>query len=300
LIPELLVKIEALTHIYSPGTLLERKALNEVSLWIEDGEWIGIIGDNGSGKTTLGQHLIGLLKPTSGRIVIGGMDGGGPGLSRAPLRHYAGMVFQNPEQQFFEETVFDEISFVLRRQGDLSTNEIRTKVLSCCAILGLDIGSLASRSPFELSGGEMRRVALASILVQNPQMLILDEPTTGLDALGRQRILQSIDLLHRTGKTVILIAHEIEDLLGRASRFIFMDQGKILFSGLPSEMFLFLLQDKKYHRFISSTFRLLQGVRKAGWKIPMEVVEVEAALPYLDRYLKEVYCREEGKGYSRG
>ena len=293
------VRVEQLSHTYSPGTFLERKALHEVSIRIEEGEWVAIMGDNGSGKTTLAQHMIGLLKPTTGRIFIGGMDLGDPGLSRTRLRQCVGMVMQNPEQQFFEETVYDEISFVLRSRGDLPTQEIRNRVLSCCAILGLDIESLRNRSPFELSGGEMRRVALASILVQDPEMIILDEPTTGLDGLGRQKILQSIDRLHGTGKTVILIAHEIEDILGRASRFIFLDQGEILVSGSASEIFLSLLGDRRYHRFVSPTFRLLQGVRKMGWEIPMEVVEVEAALPYLDGYLREVHRRAEGKGFSR-
>jgi energy-coupling factor transport system ATP-binding protein len=290
------VQAEQVTHTYYPGTPLEKKALNGVSVRIEEGEWVGIIGDSGSGKTTLGQHLIGLLKPTSGRIVVGGMDLGNPGISRARLRQCVGMVFQYPEHQFFEETVYDEIAFVMRKRRDLSREEIRDKVLSCCVILGLDIGSLGSRSPFELSGGEMRRVALASILIQDPQVLILDEPTTGLDPFAKEKILQSIDRLHGQGKTVILIGHEIEDLLGRASRFIVMDQGKIRVSGSPAEVFLFLLRNKKYNRFISSTFRLLQELRKKGWQIPMEVVEVEAALPYLDFHLKRVHSRAGEKG----
>ena len=285
------MQAEQVTHTYSPGTPLEKKALGGVSIRIEEGEWVGIIGESGSGKTTLGQHLIGLQKPTSGRIVVGGMDLGNPGISRARLRQCVGMVFQYPEHQFFEKTVYDEISFVMRKRRDLSREEIQDKVLSCCVILGLDIGSLGNRSPFELSGGEMRRVALASVLIQDPQVLILDEPTIGLDPIGKEKILQSIDGLHGQGKTVVLIGHEIEDLLGRVSRFIVMDQGEIKVSGSPSEVLLFLLRNKKYNQFISSTFRLLQELRKKGWQIPMEVVEVEAALPYLDFHLKRVHSR---------
>ncbi len=291
------MQVEQVTHTYSPGTPLEKRALNGVSMRIEEGEWIGIIGESGSGKTTLGQHLVGLLQPTSGRIVIGGMDLGRAKISRARLRQCVGMVFQYPEHQFFEETVYDEISFVMRQRRDLSTEKIQDKVRSCCANLGLDIESLGSRSPFELSGGEMRRVALASILLQDPQVIILDEPTTGLDPLGKGKILQSIDRLHGAGKTVILIGHEIEDLLGRASRLLVMDQGKIWASGSPSEVFLFLLENKKYNRFVSSTFRILQELRQKGWEIPMEVIEVEAALPYLDCYLRRGHCCSGGEGF---
>jgi energy-coupling factor transporter ATP-binding protein EcfA2 len=180
---------------------------------------------------------------------------------------------------------------VLRTRSGLLPEEIRQRVLTCCKNLGLDFESLGSRSPFELSGGEMRRVALASVLVQDPQLLILDEPTLGLDPIGKQIILQAIDRLHGAGKTVILIAHEIEDLLNRASRFIVMHRGKIWASGSPSEVFLALLQSKEHNIFIPSPFRLLQALRNNGWKIPAEVIGVEAALPYLDWHLRQVKHR---------
>jgi energy-coupling factor transport system ATP-binding protein len=285
------VQVEGLTHTYAPGTPLEKRALDGVSMRIAAGEWVGIVGESGSGKTTLVQHLNGLLNPTGGRIFIGGTDLGKAGLSRNRVRQSVGMVFQYPENQFFEETVYDEISFVLRTRGGLSPEEIRQRVLASCRTLGLDFESLSSRSPFQLSGGEMRRVALASVLVQDPQLLILDEPTLGLDPIGKQLILQAIDRLHGAGKTVILIAHEIEDLLNRASRFIVMHRGRIWASGPPSEVFLALLQSEEQNLLIPSPFRLLQALRNSGWKIPAEVIGVEAALPYLDGHLRQAKHR---------
>jgi len=187
------------------------------------------------------QHFNGLLKPSSGRVLIEGMDLSVPGISWSELRKRVGLVFQYPEQQLFEETVFDDISFVLRQRKVFSPAEVERRVESACASVGLDYEEFRGRSPFELSGGEKRRVALAGVLVQEPHLLILDEPTVGLDGPGKREILGQVKNLHHSGKTVIIISHAAEDLLGMVNRLVVLEGGKLLTTGPPAEVFSFLL-----------------------------------------------------------
>ena len=232
------------------------------------------------------QHFNGLLKPSSGRVLVEGMDLGFPGISWSELRKRVGLVFQYPEQQLFEETVFDDISFVLRQRKVFSPAEIELRVKSACASVGLDYEEFRRRSPFELSGGEKRRVALAGVLVQEPHLLILDEPTVGLDGPGKREILKQVEKLHHSGKTVIIISHAVEDLLGMVTRLVVLEGGKLLTIGPPAEVFSFLLKAGKLTFLVPSIYQLCHDLRAEGWNIPEGIFQVEEALPVLDRFLR--------------
>ena len=247
---------------------------------------MGIIGETGSGKTTLVQHFNGLLKPSSGKVYIEGMDLSSLRIPWPELRQRVGLVFQYPEHQLFEETVSDDISFVLRQRGTFCSEEIEHRVKSACQLVGLDYEKFSNRSPFELSGGEMRRVALAGVLVQEPRLLILDEPTVGLDGPGKREILREIGELRRSGKTVVMISHSVEDIVNLADRFIVLEAGEILTSGSPEKVFSYLLRAGKLTFLVPSTFRLLWELRHCGWDLPESVFWVEEALSALDRFLK--------------
>lgn len=282
-----MVALESLSFVYHPGTPLERKALDQVSLRIAPGECLGIIGATGSGKTTLVQHFNGLLKPSSGHVYVDGVDLGSRGVSLPDLRRKVGLVFQYPEHQIFEDTVWNEISFVLRQQNAFSREEIDLRVRSACAWVGLDYDRFSGRAPLELSGGEMRRVALAAVLVQEPGVLILDEPTVGLDGPGKREILGEIAELHRSGKTVVIVSHAIEDLAGLVDRLIVLEAGRIAASGTPHEVFSFLLEAGRLTFLVPPVFRLLHDLRLSGWEIPRDLSGTEKALDLLDDLLRK-------------
>lgn len=273
---------------------MERKALVEVSLQIEEGECVGIVGETGSGKTTLVQHFNGLLKPSSGKIWVEGVEINRPGTSGVKLRQRVGLVFQYPEHQLFEETVFDDISFVLRQRKILAAEQIEQRVKSACAVVGLDYEDFRRRSPFELSSGEMRRTALAGILVQEPRLLILDEPTVGLDGPSKREILKEIDHLHRSGKTVVIVSHGVEDLLEIVNRLIVLEKGKVLTAGSPPEVFSFLLENDKLTFLVSPVYCLCRNLRAEGWDIPEGIYRVEEAIPILDQIIRKSPARARG------
>lgn len=287
--------MEGLTHVYHPATPWERKALEGISLRVEAGECVGIMGETGSGKTTLVQHFNGLLKPSAGKVQVEGVDLGEPGVSWPELRRRVGLVFQYPEHQLFEKTVSEEISFVLRQQKILPPGEIESRVKSACLMVGLEYEKFRDRSPFELSGGEMRRVALAGVLIQDPRVLILDEPTVGLDGPGRQEVLKEIRSLHRSGKTVIIVSHSVEDLLDLVDRLMVLKEGRLLTSGTPGEVFSFLVETGDLNFLVPPIFQVCQKLRAAGWDIPDRVFKVEEALPAIDRYLREDHRRPAGE-----
>ena len=276
-----------MTHIYHQGTSLEKKALEDVSLQIEEGECVGIIGETGSGKTTLVQHFNGLLKPSYGRIWFEGMELGRGEPSWSDLRRRAGLVFQYPEHQLFEETVFADISFVLRQQKTLSAGEIEERVKTACTTVDLNYEKFRRRSPFELSGGEMRRVALAGVLIQEPHLLILDEPTVGLDGPGKREILQGVKELNHTGKTVVIVSHAVEDLLDLVTRLIVLEEGKVIVTGPPAEVFSFFLKTGKLNFLIPPVFQLFRDLQTSGWEVNQNIFQVEEALAVLDRILRE-------------
>jgi energy-coupling factor transport system ATP-binding protein len=286
--PELsqpIITVEKLTHVYHSGTSLEKVALDEVSFEIREGECLAIVGETGSGKTTLVQHLNGLLKPNRGRVRVEGVDLAGPAVSRTKLRRRVGLVFQYPEHQLFEETVYDDISFVLRQRPEFSPQEIEERVKRTCASLGLAYEKFGRRSPFELSSGEMRRVALAGVLVQDPKILILDEPTVGLDGEGRKEVLREIRELRRRGKTLIMVSHQVENLLGLIDRVIVLDRGRIFAAGTPTEVFSLLLRVKKFLFLVPPIYQLLAELKAEGWNIPEPPFTPEDALPILEMNL---------------
>lgn len=220
------ISARQLTHIYSPDTPFKQVALNEVSLDIEKGEFLGIIGHTGSGKSTLVQHFNGLLKPTSGTLLVDGEDIWKKGYNIREVRFKVGLVFQYPEYQLFEETVYKDIAFGPKNMG-LSQDEIDSRVRAAAEFTGL-APELLERSPFELSGGQKRRAAIAGVMAMNPEVLILDEPAAGLDPKGRNRILNQIKDYHqKTGNTVLLVSHSMEDIARYSGRVLVMAKGRV-------------------------------------------------------------------------
>lgn len=228
------IVIKNLSYIYSKGSPYERAALKDVNLQIMDGEFVGIIGHTGSGKSTLIQHFNGLLKPSQGSVIINDIDTSSKSLST--LRRQVGLVFQYPEHQLFEETVYKDIAFGLQKFG-LTATEIDQRIKKAIQAVGL-AEEVLEKSPFELSGGQKRRVAIAGVIVMEPRILVLDEPTAGLDPRGRDEIFELISGLHqRMGITVILVSHSMEDIARLVDRVIVMNNGIIEMDGRPSEVF---------------------------------------------------------------
>lgn len=228
------IVVENLSYIYMKDTPFEKEALKNINFTINSGEFVGIIGHTGSGKSTLVQHFNGLLKPTSGKVIINGGNVSGKNLKE--LRKQVGIVFQYPEHQLFEETVYKDIAFGLVKQG-LNSEIIKDNVISAINSVGLD-ETILDKSPFDLSGGQKRRVAIAGVLVMNPSILVLDEPTAGLDPKGRDEIFQIIKDLHRIrGITVILVSHSMEDVAKLVDRVIVMNKGQIDMDGSIKEVF---------------------------------------------------------------
>lgn len=230
------IKVENLNYIYGQGTAFEQYALRDVNFEIPDGQFVGIIGHTGSGKSTLIQHLNGLIKPTSGHIYYNGEDIYQEGYSLKLLRSKVGLVFQYPEHQLFEVDVFSDVCYGPKNLG-LSQEEIEERAREALTLVKLD-ESLWKQSPFELSGGQKRRVAIAGVMAMKPEVLILDEPTAGLDPKGRDEILDQILELHdKKGMTIILVSHSMEDIARYADRLMVMNQGEKVYDGAPKEVF---------------------------------------------------------------
>ena len=224
-------------YTYMTGTPFERQALNDVSLTIEKGEILAIIGHTGSGKSTLVQHLNGLIKPLRGNVTIDGIDIAGRGSDAKQARQQVGMVFQYPEHQIFAETVYEDIAFGPRNRG-FSAEEVDKQVHEAMAFVGLDFETFAQRSPFQLSGGQMRRVAIAGVVAMNPDYLVLDEPSAGLDPRSRNAVFKEIMALHKErGIAIVLVTHSMEEAVKYANRMLVINKGKVLFDGKPTEIF---------------------------------------------------------------
>lgn len=230
--------LENVTHVYMPKTPAEQIAIEDIQLEIKAGEFLAIIGHTGSGKSTLVQHLNGLLKPSKGKVTVNGLDLHGKGEAARKARQRVGMVFQYPEHQLFEETVYEDIAFGPRNLG-LSEEEVKERVQKAFQFVGLDFDEYEKRSPFQLSGGQMRRVAIAGVIALNPEYLVLDEPSAGLDPRGRDAIFgQIVKLYKEAGITVILVSHNMEDVARMANRVLVMNQGRIILDGTPRDIFL--------------------------------------------------------------
>ena len=231
------IVLDHVSYTYMPDTPYQREALRDISLTISPGEFIGIIGHTGSGKSTLVQHLNGLLQPTSGNVKVDDVDLKGKTAGQKIVRQRVGMVFQYPEHQLFEETIFDDIAFGPRNLG-LTSEEVTQRVEEAMERVGLPPAEYASRSPFRLSGGQMRRVAIAGVIALQPEYLVLDEPSAGLDPRGRDEIFEQIlQLYHSTGMAVVLVTHNMEDVARLAKRLLVMNRGRIEFDGKPAELF---------------------------------------------------------------
>lgn len=265
------IEVRHLTHCYSEGSALSTIALDDICMTVEDGEFLGIIGHTGSGKSTLVQHLNGLLKPTSGQVLVDGEDLNGEQVNRRALRQRIGLVFQYPEYQLFEETVAKDIAFGPKNQG-LSKEEIDERVRYAMECVHLDYDRYSERSPFELSGGQMRRVAIAGVLAMKPSVLILDEPTAGLDPRGRDRILTMLEELHaRENVTIIMVSHSMDDMARLATRLVVMAEGKILASGTPREIFAREEMMISAGLGIPEAARLCRELRAKGFDLPEDL-----------------------------
>ena len=265
------IEVRHLTHCYSEGSALSTVALDDICMTVEDGEFLGIIGHTGSGKSTLVQHLNGLLKPTSGQVLVDGEDLNGEQVNRRALRQQIGLVFQYPEYQLFEETVAKDIAFGPKNQG-LSKEEIDERVRYAMECVHLDYDRYSERSPFELSGGQMRRVAIAGVLAMKPSVLILDEPTAGLDPRGRDRILTMLEELHaRENVTIIMVSHSMDDMARLATRLVVMAEGKILASGTPREIFAREEMMISAGLGVPEAARLCRELRAKGFDLPEDL-----------------------------
>ena len=279
------IKIENLTHVYMPKTPFEKKALDDVNLVIEDGEFLALIGHTGSGKSTLIQHLNGLLEPSSGRILVDNIDITNKETKLTDIRKKIGLVFQYPEYQLFEETIEKDIAFGPNNLG-LSEEEVSERVKKSMEMVGLDYETYKDVSPFDLSGGQKRRVAIAGVIAMEPKVLILDEPTAGLDPKGRDDILDQIKTLHEKYKmTIVLVSHSMEDVGKLAERIVVMNKGKIALMGKPAEIFKEVETLENIGLAVPQVTYLMRALREKGFNVSDEVFTVEQGSKELLRVL---------------
>ena len=272
-----MIKAENVNYIYQQGMPFERQALYDVNIEIEDGSLVALIGHTGSGKSTLIQHFNALVKPTSGKIIINGIDVTAPKADLRLVRKTVGLVFQYPEHQLFEETVYKDIAFGPKNMG-FSDEEIDKRVRESAALVGLKEKHL-TRTPFDLSGGQKRRVAIAGVLAMNPKVLILDEPTAGLDPKGRDEILATIKKLHEENKEMIIIfvSHSMEDVAKTAERVIVMNDGHVEMQGTVAEVFAQAEHLQKIGLNVPQVTLLTDKLRLAGYDLPEHIYTVKYA-----------------------
>ena len=273
---EAILETKKLSHIYSAGTPFERGALVDVDFAAYPGEYLGIIGHTGSGKSTLIQHLNGLLKPTSGQVLFQGTDIWSDLKTTRRTRFQVGLVFQYPEYQLFEETVYKDISFGPKNMG-LDEKEIDRRVRSAAYFVGLRDDQL-NQSPFELSGGQKRRVATAGVIAMEPKVLILDEPTAGLDPVGSESILENIREYHRAqNATIIMVSHSMEEMARTVDRLVVVNDGKIALEGSPSQVFQHGPELERMGLGIPQVTRVFNRLRAMGVDVASSVYTIEQA-----------------------
>lgn len=271
---EEIIKVEGLTHTYGIGTPFERSAVKDMSLSVYRGELLGLIGHTGSGKSTLIQHLNGLLKPTGGRILLDGKDIWAEPKKIRDVRFRVGLVFQYPEYQLFEETAYKDIAFGPINMG-LKGDELDHRIREAARFAGLD-ERLLDKSPFALSGGQKRRVAIAGVIAMEPEVLVLDEPSAGLDPRGREELLEHIRAYHRErGNTVVLVSHSMEEIARYADRIVVLARGKALMSGTPREVFSRGVDLMRAGLDVPQSTRIAIELRRQGLEIDPAVYTVE-------------------------
>lgn len=267
-----------------PGTPFESRAVEDISLMIEDGEFAGIIGHTGSGKTTMIGLIAGLLKPTSGRVLIDGEDIGARGYDRKKLRRLIGVVFQYPEHQLFEETVYKDIAFGPGKMG-IPEHETEERVRHAMELMELDFDGIRNLSPFELSGGQKRRVAIAGVLAMQPRVLILDEPVAGLDPAGRAHLMQLINRLNSEGVTILLITHSMDDLAENARRVIALKGARLMMDGTPAEVFERGDELKEASLDVPTVAEIATKLRARGKDVPQGVTRLDDLQLYVEKML---------------
>ncbi|MEG1257376.1 energy-coupling factor transporter ATPase [Clostridium sp.] len=281
------IKIENLTHIYMARTPFEKTALSDVTININDGEFVALIGHTGSGKSTLIQHMNGLLKPNRGKIIVDGVDITADGVKLTDIRKKVGLVFQYAEYQLFEETIEKDIMFGPKNLG-LTDEEAIERTKRAMEMVGLDYEVYKNKSPFDLSGGQKRRVAIAGVVAMEPKVLILDEPTAGLDPKGRDEILSELYKLHKSyNMTVILVSHSMEDVAKVADRILVMDNGKCVLDGTPKEIFKEIETLENVGLAVPQVTYLMRELNKVGFKLPDDIFTLEQAQKELLRILEK-------------
>lgn len=272
-----MIELRGVTYIWGEGTPFEMRALDNVNIKIEDGEFVGLIGHTGSGKSTLVQHLNGLLSPTEGSVLIDGEEITADGKSLKLLRKKVGLVFQYPEYQLFEETVEKDVAFGPVNLG-FSEEEVQKSVRYAIERVGLDYETVKDRSPFELSGGQKRRVAIAGVIAMRPKILVLDEPTAGLDPMGKREILDEIkSLFLEEGISIILVSHSMEDIARLATKIIVMDHGKLLHYDAPREIFKKADELEAIGLDVPEITRFMRRYKAEGHSVRDDVITVEEA-----------------------
>lgn len=278
------IKVEGLNYIYGQGTAFEQHALKDVSFEIPDNQFVGLIGHTGSGKSTLIQHLNGLIRPSSGTIWFNGTNIYSEGYSLKQLRSKVGLVFQYPEHQLFEIDVFSDVCYGPRNLG-LNEEEIKERAREALNLVGLK-EKYWEQSPFELSGGQKRRVAIAGVLAMRPEVLILDEPTAGLDPRGRDEILNQINELHsKQGMTIILVSHSMEDIARYADRLMVMNHGEKAFDGTPKEVFEHYKELEAMGLAAPQVTYISHALKEQGIPIEEDITTVEEARDAILRLL---------------
>ncbi len=286
-----ILKTEHLSHLYSVGTPFEKAAIEDVNLEINQGEFVGVIGHTGSGKSTLIQHFNGLLKPTSGKIYLDGQDIWADKSKIQAVRFAVGLVFQYPEYQLFEESVYQDIAFGPKNMG-LSEEEIDLRVKEAAALVGLK-PEMLEKSPFELSGGQKRRVAIAGVIAMEPKVLILDEPTAGLDPKGRELILKEIETYHREkGATILLVSHSMEDIARYASKVLVMNQARVYAYDTVEAVFSRVEELRGLGLGVPQITRVFFELSRRGVEIDTNVYQVERAKALVLEKLGKAGARE--------
>ena len=283
----MLIDVQNINYIYSPDTPFQVHALENVSFSIYEKEFLAIIGHTGSGKSTLIQHLNGLMLPTSGKIIVDGDDLTSPDTKLPLIRQKVGLVFQYPEHQLFEETVEKDIGFAARNQG-MDDDEVLKRVKKSMSMVGLDYEEYKDKSPMDLSGGQKRRVAIAGVLVMEPKVLILDEPTAGLDPAGRDEILEEIASLNKDmDLTVILVSHSMDEVARYVDRIVVMENGRIFTDGKPKEVFKNKDELKSIGLGVPQITELMSVLKSRGLEVSDEVITVDEARDVLTKLLRE-------------
>ena len=278
--------LDKVSHIYGEDTAMAVKALDNISLVIPDGQFIGLIGHTGSGKSTLVQHLNGLMKATSGNIYFNGEDIDAEDFDKKKLRSKVGLVFQYPEHQLFETDVFSDVCFGPKNLG-LSKKEIELRAYEALKLVGLE-DDYFYQSPFDLSGGQKRRAAIAGVLAMKPDVLILDEPTAGLDPKGRDEILKQIKKLQtETGMTILLVSHSMEDVAEYVDRIIVMNKGRIMYDDVPEEVFSHYKELEEVGLAAPQMTYVLQELKKRGFRVDVHAATVGEAAETIYRALVE-------------